>query len=91
MHGNCVPMPTPFVSVVGVLQCPARRWANIERGSRRSDFEGLDSEREIAWRAADSLALREFLGLALAENGLDEFSDEIRLEGTGGAAFAVRS
>jgi transposase len=28
-------------------------------------FEGLDSERGIAWRAADSLALREFLGLGL--------------------------
>ena len=28
-------------------------------------FEGLDSERGIAWRAADSLALRDFLGLAL--------------------------
>src|SRR5688572_3909966 len=28
-------------------------------------FEGLDAERAIAWRAADSLALREFLGLVL--------------------------
>jgi transposase len=28
-------------------------------------FEGIDSERGIAWRAADSLALRDFLGLAL--------------------------
>ena len=28
-------------------------------------FEGLDSERGIAWRVADSLSLREFLGLAL--------------------------
>lgn len=28
-------------------------------------FEGLDSERGIAWRAADSLTLRDFLGLAL--------------------------
>jgi hypothetical protein len=27
-------------------------------------FEGIDSERGIAWRAADSLALRHFLGLA---------------------------
>ncbi|HEY6371720.1 MAG TPA: transposase [Candidatus Sulfotelmatobacter sp.] len=26
-------------------------------------FEGIDSERGIAWRAADSLALRQFLGL----------------------------
>ncbi len=30
-------------------------------------FEGLDSERGIAWRCADSLALREFLGYALDE------------------------
>ena len=30
-------------------------------------FEGLDSERGIAWRTADSLALREFLGLTLTE------------------------
>lgn len=30
-------------------------------------FEGLDSERGIAWRVADSLSLRAFLGLALAE------------------------
>jgi transposase len=30
-------------------------------------FEGLDSERGIAWRTADSLALRSFLGLQLTE------------------------
>jgi transposase len=30
-------------------------------------FEGLDGERAIAWRAADSLALRKFLGLVLPE------------------------
>jgi transposase len=30
-------------------------------------FEGLDSERGIAWRTADSLALRDFLGLAITE------------------------
>lgn len=30
-------------------------------------FEGLDSERGIAWRCADSLALREFLGYELNE------------------------
>ena len=28
-------------------------------------FEGLDSERGIAWRAADSLAVRQFVGLGL--------------------------
>jgi transposase len=30
-------------------------------------FEGLDAERAIAWRAADSFALRESLGLVLPE------------------------
>ncbi len=30
-------------------------------------FEGLDSERAIAWRAADSLSIRSFLGLELHE------------------------
>ena len=34
-------------------------------------FEGLDSERGIAWRAADSISLREFLGLPLTENPPD--------------------
>ena len=30
-------------------------------------FEGLDSERAIAWRAADSLSLRQFLDMSLDE------------------------
>jgi transposase len=30
-------------------------------------FEGIDSERGIAWRAADSLTLRDFLGLTLPD------------------------
>src|SRR5450756_2972311 len=30
-------------------------------------FEGIESQRGIAWRCADSLSLREFLGLTLAE------------------------
>src|SRR6187399_2382459 len=30
-------------------------------------FEGLDSQRGIAWRCADSLALRQFLGIPLDE------------------------
>jgi transposase len=34
-------------------------------------FEGLDSERGIAWRAADSLAVRSFLRLDLNEAGPD--------------------
>lgn len=34
-------------------------------------FEGLDSERGMAWRAADSLAVRSFLGLGLEEQASD--------------------
>ena len=31
-------------------------------------FEGIDSERGIAWRLADSLALRRFVGIGLDES-----------------------
>ena len=34
-------------------------------------FEGIDSERGIAWRTADSLSLRQFLGLPLRKNPPD--------------------
>lgn len=34
-------------------------------------FEGIDSERGIAWRVADSLALREFLGFELTQGTPD--------------------
>jgi transposase len=34
-------------------------------------FEGLDSQRGIAWRCADSLALRQFLGIPLDESTPD--------------------
>jgi transposase len=34
-------------------------------------FEGLDAERAMAWRAADSFALREFLGLVFPEGPPD--------------------
>ncbi len=37
-------------------------------------FEGIDSERGIAWRCADSLSLREFLGYALDEKTPDHSS-----------------
>lgn len=37
-------------------------------------FEGIDSERGIAWRCADSLALRAFLGFALDESTPDHSS-----------------
>ncbi len=34
-------------------------------------FEGLGSEREIAWRAQDSLSIRRFLGLGATEGSPD--------------------
>src|ERR1700730_9314601 len=34
-------------------------------------FEGIDSERGIAWRAADSLGLRRFLGISIDEDTPD--------------------
>src|SRR5208282_5262111 len=34
-------------------------------------FEGIDSERGIAWRVADSLGLRQFLGFGLDEHTPD--------------------
>jgi len=37
-------------------------------------FEGIDSERGIAWRCADSLALREFLGYELSQATPDHSS-----------------
>jgi transposase len=41
-------------------------------------FEGIDSERGIAWRVADSLSLREFLGYGLNE----ETPDHVTISGT---------
>lgn len=37
-------------------------------------FEGIDSERGIAWRCADSLSLRQFLGVMLDQNPPDHSS-----------------
>ena len=37
-------------------------------------FEGIASQRGIAWRCSDSLSLREFLGLALSESSPDHSS-----------------
>ena len=37
-------------------------------------FEGIDSERGIAWRCADSLGLREFLGYSLTQKTPDHSS-----------------
>jgi transposase-like protein DUF772 len=38
-------------------------------------FEGLDAERAIAWRAADSFALREFLRTGAAGGAARSFDD----------------
>ena len=37
-------------------------------------FERIDSERGIAWRCADSLSLREFLGVGLSDSLPDHSS-----------------
>jgi transposase len=48
-------------------------------------FEGIDSERGIAWRAVDSLGLRRFLGI-----GIDEQTpDHSTISRTRRLAFAV--
>ena len=38
-------------------------------------FEGLDSERGIAWRTTDSLSLRKFLGYAAGRGDAGPFHD----------------
>jgi len=50
-----------------------RRWPQVctFRIMTIGFFEGLDSERGIAWRLADSLTLRQFLSLGLDENTPD--------------------
>jgi Transposase domain (DUF772) len=49
-------------------------------------FEGLDAERAIAWRAADSFALREFLGFVLPEAPPDHSTiSRTRLDQSGNA------
>ena len=37
-------------------------------------FEGINSQRGIAWRCSDSLSLREFLGIPLGEDSPDHSS-----------------
>src|ERR1700685_3978437 len=48
-------------------------------------FEGIDSQRGIAWRCADSLSLRTFLGVPLSEatpehSSLSRIRDRLPLE-----------
>ncbi|MGO9269564.1 MAG: transposase [Terriglobia bacterium] len=55
-------------------------------------FEGIDSERGIAWRASDSLGLRRFLRMVLEESGPDHSTisrTRRRWEGKGEAQAAV--
>ena len=49
-------------------------------------FEGIDIQRGIAWRCADSLSLRQFLGIPLEENTPDHSTLTTAL---GGAAVAL--
>jgi transposase len=61
VEAQCAPFYAPTVGRPSLL--PGRYFRLLLIGY----FEGLDSERGIAWRAADSLALRAFLGLGLEE------------------------
>jgi transposase len=54
----------PFYAEIGRPGLPPGRYFRLLLVGY---FEGLDSERAIAWRAADSFALRRFLGLELPE------------------------
>jgi transposase len=57
-----------YAAVVGRPSLPPGRYFRL---LLLGYFEGIDSERGIAWRAADSLAIRSFLGLALNEGAPD--------------------
>jgi transposase len=61
VEGLCQPF---YADVVGRPGLPPGRYFRL---LLIGYFEGLDAERAIAWRAADSLALRKFLGLVLPE------------------------
>src|SRR5262245_26265142 len=59
VEGQCATFYPPGIGRPSVP--PGRYFRRLLAGY----FEGLDSERGIAWRAADSLAVRTFVGLAL--------------------------
>ena len=61
VEGLCQPF---YADVVGRPGLPPGRYFRL---LLIGYFEGLDAERAMAWRAADSLALRKFLGLVLPE------------------------
>src|SRR3712207_1567762 len=49
-----------YAAVLGAPSLPPARYFRIHLAGY---FEGLDSERGLEWRCADSLSLRDFLGL----------------------------
>jgi transposase len=61
VEGACTTFYAPVLGRPGLA--PGRYFRLLLLGY----FEGLDSERAIAWRAADSLSIRSFLGLELHE------------------------
>ena len=61
VEGQCVPFYAGGVGRTSLTSGTYFRLLLIEY------FEHIDSERGIAWQTADSLALRGFLGLSLAE------------------------
>jgi len=61
VEAQCAPFYAPTMGRPSLL--PGRYFRLLLIGY----FEGIDSERGIAWRTADSLALRGFLGLGLDE------------------------
>jgi transposase len=61
VEGACATFYAPVMGRPGLA--PGRYFRMLLLGY----FEGLDSERAIAWRAADSLSIRSFLGLELHE------------------------
>ncbi len=65
VEDQCRPFYAPVMGRPGLA--PGRYFRLLLIGY----FEGLDSERGIAWRAADSLAVRQFLGLGLDEAAPD--------------------
>ena len=61
VEGACATFYAPVMGRPGLA--PGRYFRLLLLGY----FEGLDAERAIAWRAADSLSVRSFLGLELHE------------------------
>jgi transposase len=53
-----------YAAVMGAPSLPPGRYFRMHLVG---DFEGIDSERGLEWRCADSLSLRDFLGLGLRD------------------------